>query len=76
MTAKVVHFAPVSANIAGALRAMADAIEAGEQPNLRFVVAVFVDADDGFSVYGWGPLSNLEAIGALSQAATKGLVDG
>lgn len=75
MSAKVVAFAPVSADIAGALRAAADRVEAGEYPDLRFVVAVFVDIDDGFKAYGWGPLSNLEAVGALMRAATMDLVD-
>jgi hypothetical protein len=55
---------------------VADRIEAGEFPDLRFVVAVFVDTDCGYRSFGWGPFSALEAIGALARAVKGDLVDG
>jgi hypothetical protein len=71
---KIVEFAnPV--DIPAALRAAADRIEAGEHPDLRFVVAVFVEKNNGFTTFGWGKMSTLEAIGALARAVRSDLVD-
>ncbi len=72
---KLVEFAS-AVDIPKCLRAAADRIEAGEHPDLRFVVAVFVGADDGFTTFGWGRMSTLEAIGALARAVRSDLVDG
>jgi hypothetical protein len=57
------------------LRRAADRIEAGEFPDLQFVVAVFVDRDARFVTYGWGQMSILEAIGALARAQRGDLMD-
>lgn len=64
---KVVEFDnPV--DIVKMLRAAADRVEQGEFPDLRFVVAVFVDHDASFTAFSWGQVSTLEVIGALARA--------
>ena len=75
MSAEIVTFGPVSNDIPRALRAAADRIEAGEYPDLRFVVAVFVATDASYTTFGWGEYSVLEAIGALARAVRSDLVD-
>lgn len=71
---QVVEF-PSPVEILPSLRAAADRIEAGEHPDLRFIVAVFVDNNGGYTTYGWGKMSVLEAIGALARAVHGDLVD-
>lgn len=57
------------------LRRMADEIEAGEHPGLRFVVAVAVGDNAKFTAYCWGQASTLECMGALARALARDLVD-
>ncbi len=71
---KIVEFAS-AVDIPKCLRAAADRIEAGEHPGLRFVVAIFVGEDDGYTTYGWGKMSTLEAIGAMARAVRSDLID-
>ncbi len=71
---KVVEFAN-AVDIPVSLRSAADRIEAGDHPDLQFIVAVFVDKNGGFTTYGWGKMSSLEAIGALARAVCGDLVD-
>lgn len=71
---KLVEFVnPV--DIPAGLRRMADSIEAGEFPDLRFIVAVCVEKNAAFTAYSWGTVSTLEAIGALARAVSRDLVD-
>jgi len=72
---EIVKFASVSGDISRALRAAADRVDAEEYPNLKFVVAVFVDTDAAFTAFAWGPCSNLEALGALARAMTRDLAE-
>jgi hypothetical protein len=50
------------------LREMADKIDAGEHPDLRFVMAVLVGPNAGVDLYGWGDYTTLEGFGALARA--------
>lgn len=65
---------PTLIDMPGMLRAAADRIEAGEHPDLRFIVAVFVDDPGVFKTYAWGEMASpLEGIGALALAAAAGM---
>jgi hypothetical protein len=68
----VVSLPPQPADIPAMLRMLADEIDGGQHPDLRFVIAVLVD-DKGRVIEnrGWGQCSPLEAIGALTVAAGK-----
>ncbi len=63
---------PNSADIQAGLRKLADQIDAGEHPNLRFIVAVCMDHDGEFTTFEYGHASVLEAIGALARAVARG----
>src|SRR2546426_336864 len=64
------------ADVPNGLRKLAERIDAGDFPDLRFAVVVVVDTNDGFTTFGYGKMSVLEAIGALARAQRGDLVDG
>ena len=75
MSAEVVELGIVGNDITAGLRRLADAIDAGEYPDLQFIAAVVVDRDASYVAYSWGQCSTLEAIGALARAVRGDLVD-
>ena len=75
MTAQVVNLGITGNDISGGLRRLADAVDAGEHPDLQFVVAMAVDRGASFRVWAWGQCSPLETIGALARAVSRDLVD-
>jgi len=50
------------------LRELADDIDDGHHPDLKFIVAVLVGPNASTEVRGWGNYSVLEGIGALARA--------
>ena len=62
-------------DVSDGLRHLAAAVDAGEYPDLQFVVVVAVDRNASFRVGGWGQCSPLETIGALARAVSRDLVD-
>lgn len=72
---KVGELGIVGNDISGGLRRLAAAVEAGEHPDLQFVVAVAVDRNASFRVWAWGQCAPLETIGALARAISRDLVD-
>jgi len=53
------------------LREMADKIERGEHPDLKFIVAVLAYPHAGTVVHGWGEYTIFEGIGALARAVAR-----
>ena len=72
---KVVELGIVGNDVVGGLRRLASAVEAGEHPDVQFVVALAVDRDASFRVWAWGQCSPLETMGALARAVSRDLVD-
>ena len=52
------------------LRELADEIERGDQPELRFIVAVLASAGTQCEVRAWGDYTIWEGFGALARALT------
>lgn len=63
------------ADVPAGLRKLADRIDAGDFPDLRFAIVVTVDNDSGFTTFGYGQMSVLEAIGALARAVRSDMVE-
>lgn len=61
---EVVELRP-SLDVVNSLRRIADAIEAGEHGNVKFITAVMLH-DGQMKVFCWGEASDLEVCGALS----------
>ncbi len=72
---KVIELESGWASVPGGLRKLADRIDAGDFPDLRFAVVVVVDHNAAFTTYGYGKMSVLEAIGALARAMRGDLTD-
>lgn len=50
------------------LRELADDIEDGHHPDLKFIVAVLVGPNASTEIRGWGDYTVLEGFGALARA--------
>jgi len=72
-TPKIVELRPYL-DIAGAMRRVADAIEAGEHGNVRLIAAVMIH-DGEATLFGWGEGSDLEIMGALAIGHHRALKD-
>ena len=64
----VVPLGAVSNDIPAGLRQLAQQIEDGEFPDLKFVTTLTVANDAAFTCFAWGPCSILEVVGAHARA--------
>lgn len=74
MSAALVDFPTVSNDIPAALRKLADRVEAGEFPDIKFIAAVVVEISGEryeYTTFGWGSCSPLEAAGAFARSASS-----
>lgn len=71
MSAKIVPLdADAYRDIPRQLRMLADQIEQGEHPELRFIIAVLASAHNQYEIRGWGEYTIWEGFGVLARALT------
>lgn len=71
----IVDLGKAWADVPKGLRTLADRVDAGDFPDLRFAVVVMVDNSSAYTTFGYGQMSVLEAIGALACAVRSDLVE-